>query len=267
MPADLKIQLMLRDSADTGYTDSIAFIESVILLPQRQLNNSAATEPPVFTPNPRYEPGDWLVPVLLVILIVAGLTTRYYGSKTFASIREFFTGASSDFTDGDFILNQGSGRFLTAIAAAGVGLFSFLGVDYYLQPEFNDFANFGLFLLLTIVAVLLAFLKLLLYEVLAALFDLKSVSGDFLNYYFGFLISAGILLLPFSVFSAYSGILNFEHAFAAGCIITAALFVMQLFKTFYRYTFHYRFSPGYNILYLCSLEILPWLLLILKLME
>lgn len=254
----------MRDSTSEHYADYVAFIEAVTTFPESQSKIHGTHHQPDFIPHTNYSPGDWLAPVLVVIVFATGLLTRYYGSKAFIVVKAFFTGISSESTDENSLFSHSSGKFLTVIAATGVGLFSFLGVDYYLQPELNNFADFGLFLLLTVAAVILAFLKLLVYEVLAVLFDLKSVSGDFFNYYFGFLISAGLILLPFSVFLAYSNFMNFEHALAAGCILTAALFVLQLGKIFYRYTFHYRFSPGYNILYLCSLEILPWLLVAVK---
>lgn len=257
----------MRDSASENYADSAAFIDAVTTLPEKHIEKSIASQKHVFIPNNPYTPGDWLVPVLVFLFFATGILVRHFGSRTFTIIKEFFTGISSDPGDGNSLFTHPPGKYLTAIAASGVGLFSFLGIDYYLDPGLANFASFGLFLLLTLTAVIVAFLKLLVYEILAVLFDLKSVSGDFFNYYFGFLITAGVVLLPFSVFLAYSNLIDFEYGFIAGCVATGVLFILKLGKVFYRYTFHYRFSPGYNILYLCSLEFLPWLLAIVKVVK
>ncbi len=263
MAHDVKIQLLLRDTSHNEVNDSILFHQALTQMPAVFQEETPAATPLPFEPLNTYSPGDWLFILFFSLLLCLGLLLRIFRNNTFAVVKEFFGEVTAQNDTEESLFGYPSGKYLTLTAAAGVGVFTFLGIDYFTNPELGGLASFGLFLVLTLAALISGFLKLLLYEVLARLFDLKNVTGDFYRLYFGFLIVTGHMLLAVSVILAYIKVLDFEVVFLAGCAIAGLLYITQLIKVFLHYTFHYRFSPGYNILYLCSLEIIPVLLVIM----
>ncbi len=131
-------------------------------------------------------------------------------------------------------------------------LIYFAGSDQTLTSPFTFFAlaaGVGAFLLL----------RILLVNFFAFLFRTQEVSIRYLTNQVSYFMITALLLLPILFVLIYN---PFKSVFYASILLVLALLVFRFYRSFIVGLSNRRFSVLYLFLYLCALEIVPFLLLI-----
>ena len=214
-------------------------------------------------PIPRESPNlyeDWMLPVLILILAIVAYVRGAYGrrlSRLFNSLwriqilrqvmREelVFSHRASILLHFNFVL------------VASLTVYSWMKLS---GRSIFQLEGFSLFASLAGVIASVYILKLLVTVILRAIFKDPGLIREYLFEVFLINKAAGILLLPFALALI---ILNISNAGVLVLVmaIAAILFVVFRFAQGLRLSLDYKVSGVYIILYLCTLEILPFLVL------
>ncbi|NTW33527.1 MAG: DUF4271 domain-containing protein, partial [Bacteroidetes bacterium] len=123
----------------------------------------------------------------------------------------------------------------------------------------SEFASFWLYIKILLCILIFYILKTLLYVISGFVFGKTKETSDYLLNVFIFGQIAGIFLLPVMVLTTY---LNNVNIFIVGVLIFSALYSYRLYSGIMYATSVAKISMYYLFLYLCTLEILPILILI-----
>ena len=155
------------------------------------------------------------------------------------------------------LLKQSFPALLLLLYAFVVSLFAFLAVNQYFPESFYFSLGEG-FLLLYGSVVLYHLLKFVAIKFIGILFETRSVSTRYLLDHFLFHISEGFALFPLVILFVYSEIQLFLYI---ALIMLVALWVFRLLRAISIGLECSNYSRSYLFLYLCTLEVLPIVLL------
>lgn len=210
-------------------------------------------------PFNRYPP-DWIPGILLFCFILLAWVQVYYRRR----LKQIFMAPWSKrflsqlTRDGDLFseriaLAMGIIYFLTA---------SLLLYEMYLQVVGKDdvvlLRGFPLYVVITLLTLCFWILKLGLIRFLSFIFRTRQTTREYILNILIFNILTGIFLLPLLVLAVY---LNSVIFLWICIIILASFFVFRLFRGFLIGISIRKFSYVFLFVYLCSLEILPLIIL------
>ncbi|MDR3706286.1 MAG: DUF4271 domain-containing protein [Paludibacteraceae bacterium] len=218
----------------------------------------------VGTPLPQNVASETLTPILLLIIfLLYGYVFTRGRKMMLETIKDFFylKERSSIFIDSSLRQNQLSFHFIFILVFSGA---LFLHVLLYKQACFLSFQNkiiyLGLFALL--IMVFLA-VKYFVFNVLSYIFFRNNNKASiFIRGYFTILFGLGLGLFPLSVGLIYTPPSFHLYFIIGGLILCIISFLLIFYKT--SQIFLNKISSFfYIILYLCTLEILP-IIIVLK---
>lgn len=155
------------------------------------------------------------------------------------------------------ILSQGFPILLLILSAFTISLFAFIAIS----RKFPDSAYFSLgegFLIFFGSVLAFHLMKFLVIRFLGLLFETENASLLHLIDHFLFLISQGLILFPLLILFMYSELSLFLYV---GILIFFSLWLFRLQRAIVIGLSVTNFSPFYLFLYLCTLEVIPFLLL------
>jgi len=206
----------------------------------------------------------WFMATLLIILLLLALTRVKYG--------RFFGLVLQGFTENRFVgqllreekvFTQGGAVLLSLITLFSIGLF---GYQLTYTATLSDTNQNGLSLYLIIVMGLFTFItvKLILYNVVGFILNIQenTVVCVFNVLMFNWIL--GILLLPLVVLVEFLTIASPSYFIIVGISLIVLFYIWRTGKALYLATTTTSHSLFYIIFYLCTLEILP-LVILLKL--
>lgn len=155
------------------------------------------------------------------------------------------------------LLKQGYPVLLMLLYAFSISLFAFIYINQKLPNSFYFSQSEGFFLLFGIV-ISFHFLKFLIIWIFGILFETLDLTVRYLIDHYIFYISEGLILFPFLILFIYSGLIVFLYAAMAMLII---LWLFRLQRAIVIGIGGINFSRSYLFLYLCTLEVLPILML------
>lgn len=259
-------------SADSN--SNISFDKYIIKI----LNDSfpyLKTQPSLFTdkayiyakdmPMQRREktgPSDWIFGIILLILFIVAILLRYASSSIFEFIKGCFSKQQICITvkDGS-IINYLSLIPILLIFIPIVSLFLYIILKFYSIDVLIPYKGYLLYVIIIASWIILYFLKILFIRFFGTVFRGKKISVFYIqnqlnfNSLMGFLlIIPMILLLYFDNY--YQEIFIFIFLFLFGI-----LYVIKLFRCFYLIINTFKFSSIYLFFYLCTIELLPILLI------
>ena len=155
------------------------------------------------------------------------------------------------------LLSQGFSIILMILFAFTVSLFTFIAIS----REFPDSAYFSMgegFLILFGAVIAFHLLKFISIHFLGVLFETQKSSFKYLLDHFIFLISQGLILFPILILFVFSELSLFLYA---GMLVFFSLWLFRIERAIVIGLSNTNFSPFYLFLYLCTLEVMPFLLL------
>ncbi|MFZ4521126.1 MAG: DUF4271 domain-containing protein [Bacteroidales bacterium] len=210
--------------------------------------------------HPRESQPDWVLGVLVLCLVLIAWVQVFYHKRVEQIFRAPF---SKRFINQ---LTRDGNLFQERIAVA-------LGIVYFLTfslliYEFNELilgysvrgiSGITLYGLITMVNIGVLAVKLAMIQVLGVIFKTKETTGNYLLNLLIFALLSGPMLLVFMVFIVYLKSVAILYICLALFIL---LFALRFMRGFFIGIALSKFSYLFLFVYLCSLEILPLLVLI-----
>lgn len=240
------------------------FIEGTHYLETKTISALTTTEPEVNLELPSRKTetagNDWFAFVFLGSLILLAIVRSSFGNyllNLFQSLVNYSTASrmcrerNAALTRGSFILNTFSYLVL--------GLFFYqVAQILFSQPPIG---KFWLFLIIQGSIVVAIFSKKLVYLTTGFVIENLSDTSEFLYHFDIHLKISGILLLPVVALAAWSPTGSPDNYMVAGLTIISILYIFLLWRGTIIFL-KKQFSIFYLFLYLCTLEILPLLILL-----
>lgn len=241
--------------------------------------DSLLNSPPVFTKSlfshhllqtSRFEPKEkvvqqqnWMVVVFLLILFLIGILRVFYQRKLTLFLNAFFSKRfSNQILREENALTQSTSVVLSAVFFISISMFLFLVSQHY---NFDLFGQTGWqkFLFIVIACIVFYLLKLLSNKLGGYLFKAYKETDEYIFNQFLVIQILGLLLSICCILLSYSDNLNKEWIIYVGFATLLIGFFVRMIKSFGIVNMN-TYSPVYIFLYLCTLEILP-LIIIVKL--
>ena len=251
------IQLIYRPSGpDSLKNNTQVFTKSLF---SQHLLKSSRFEPKIKAVHQQ----NWMVIVFMLILFLVGILRVFYQRKFTLFLNAFFSRRfSNQITREENALTQSTSVVLSVVFFLSISMFIFLVSQHY---HFDLFGQSGWlkFLFILIACTIFYLLKLLSNKVGGYLFKAYKETDEYIFNQFLVIQILGLLLSICCILLSYSVILNKEWIIYAGFCTLIIGFFVRMIKSFGIVNMN-TYSPVYIFLYLCTLEILP-LIIIVKL--
>lgn len=155
------------------------------------------------------------------------------------------------------LFNERIALVLFLIYLAVISLFVYLAIPVF-EPDLSYIPEYLLYPVIFGFFLGLWFLKVFIVKSLSLLFNTAEHSGDMLSNMYLFNLFAGIALLPIVACMAFA---HLETFFYTGLIIIALVYFFRIIREVIIGFTVIKFSVLHLILYLCTLEILPMIVL------
>jgi hypothetical protein len=244
-------QFVLKDTTIQSGLSSDYILQQITVIPK-------GIELPSSPSN--YRSADWFTFVLffsLVLFVSAKRTSEKYIPLLFRSITNYSL-SSKLFREQNISFMQGS-AIMEIFYILVLGLFCFQLLKYFdLNTPFSGFVSFMIILGILVIFFLV---KLLLYRSLGFISETLSDTNEYLFNMKNHNKVLGIFLLPVVCFTAWYPAHNPRIFLITGLVLVSVFYLFYLGRGM-KILIKKHYSIFYLFLYLCTLEILPLLLLI-----
>jgi hypothetical protein len=196
---------------------------------------------------------DWVAATLFVLFILNTIAISSSHSFIFSGIRELFKRPTDNALSRKITFTELISRFLLLVNAISV-----LSLLIYTILSEGTTISFQLFLELSLVTTAFILLKYLILVLVAYVFVPRDLMRKSILSYFRIFMLAGLILYPVVVLKIYLLNGTADHFFNILAVVTIALLfiliAIKLFQIFYIKVLDF----FYILLYLCTLEILPY---------
>lgn len=206
--------------------------------------------------------GDvWVLAVLAFLLIVFAIVKQTFSKQLGSIVQSFFSNrALSNLNKEDNLFT--SWPFLLLFIQFGFTI----GMFFYLVAKNQDkslVANgFQSYLTISIIIVILYILKILILRILGFVFNVQKPINEYVSILYLSYFNSSLLFIPLVVAFALSPVKHSNFYIVIALVLVCVIFVFQFIRAGINILSHYRFSKVYLILYFCTLEICPILILI-----
>ena len=248
--------LLSEDLKDTSIIKSVPYSKS-IFTPHLLKPKKIEVQPKIEVQQ------NWMVLVIVLVLFLVGILRVFYQKKFTLFINAFISRRfSNQIIREENALTQSTSIVLSTVFFISISLFFYLVSGYFHQKiiGYSDWQNFLVILLATIS---FYFLKLLVNKAGGYIFKTYKETDEYIFNQFLVLQILGLMLIIWCILLKFSTNVNKEIIIYAGFATLILGFVVRMIKSFGIVNMN-SYSPVYIFLYLCTLEILP-LIIIVKL--
>lgn len=206
--------------------------------------------------------GDWwLMGVLLFILFLFAFIKMHFNNKLKLYQRALVSyQLFSKMYKEQNSITQKLSLLLSSLFYLNISLIAIYTVNYFSNLE-SPAINFTTYLLILLFFVLIFTILAILNKALAFVFEAQKVINEYLYNTFFVNRILGVTLLPFAIFYPYLPDFISKYALFLAWILVLFSFIPKWFRGL-QISFNNRIPFFYMFLYLCTLEILPILILI-----
>jgi hypothetical protein len=207
---------------------------------------------------------DWFTIIVIISIVLIATVRHSFGNYLTSLFQGFvnYSTASRMFRERNISLNQGEIR-LEIFSYFVTSLFFYQIAQYFnLNIPFDGYTKFAFALGLVFFYFMV---KKLLYLLMGFIFENSGETGEFLYNFGNYIRVTGIVALPIVLLIAWAPFRTPYPLFATGLTIISILHLILIWRGI-RIFLKKQFSIFYLFLYLCTLEILP-LLVLLKLIS
>lgn len=254
---DSLTQALLADSLSKGFGFPVFNIDTFIKNYISKDNSIHAVQMGDLLPK-----GDiWVLITIVVLFLIFAVLNQTFSKQLLAIIQAFFSNrALSNLNKEDNVFN--SWPFLILFAQFGFTI----GMFFYLAAQFKELSEVqsGFPFYVTISFLIIGFygLKIVVLKLLGFIFDIRKPIGEYISILYLSYFNASLLFMPLVLAFALSPPNYGIFYMAIAIILLAIIFVFQFVRAGINILSNYRFPKVYLILYFCTLEICPMLILI-----
>lgn len=202
---------------------------------------------------------DWITIHLIISLCLIAYVQIYY-SKRFRQIMGAFFGIrymNMLSKDGNLYRERISIP-LVVVYLISFSLLIFLFITQYIYQPVFDLRGLKLFSVIILVVIIAWFIKNLMINFVGNLFKNHLILTDYIHTNFVFNMVIGVLLMPIVIIAVFLPSVEMVYA---GVIIWLAIYFYRIIRQVFTGLSYTKFSLFYRILYLCTFEIIPLLVL------
>jgi hypothetical protein len=256
-------------TADTTYQDSTLVIDTVfglhnqLNLPIRHTESITIKEPieKLFTPTNKVEEvASWQILILLLSIFFIGIVKAFSSSRFKLGLKALFNYiVAQEITREEKVLFHRSNLFFTAIHLITIALFVF-EFRHHLNIGEQEVNSFSFFLGVLALISLMYAIKYISFRLISFTFDDSTLASEYIfnvSLYNGL---QGAMLIPVLCITYFTAL---PFHFILFYIALPTLFLVFLFRLFrlLKIGQHKGVSYVYIFVYICSLEILPLVVL------
>ena len=202
---------------------------------------------------------DWITIHLVISLCLIAYVQIYYSKRFKQVIKAFFGNRYMHMLtkDGN-IYRERISIPLVIVYLISFSLLMFLLItQYVIQPVFT-LEGLKLFSVIILAVIITWFVKNLLINFVGNLFKNYLILTDYIQTNFVFNMVIGVLLMPIVIIAVFLPSVEMVYA---GVIIWLAVYLFRIIRQVFTGISYTKFSLFYRILYLCTFEIIPLLVL------
>ncbi|WP_443936659.1 DUF4271 domain-containing protein [Pedobacter sp. MW01-1-1] len=202
-----------------------------------------------------------LLGFIFVMLVVFAILKAAFSKQLSAIVHSFFSNRALNAINKEDNLFS-SWPFLLLFIQFGfiVGMFFFLVAQYYDMYQVKEGFRFFFTISLTIIG--LYALKLIFLRFLGYVFDIRKPINEYISILYLSYFNASLLFIPLVVAFALSPLKYGPIYIVLAYLLLIVIFVFQLLRAGFTILSNNKFSKMHLILYFCTLEICPILILI-----
>ncbi|RZL44631.1 MAG: DUF4271 domain-containing protein [Pedobacter sp.] len=215
-----------------------------------------------FQPGKTLPKGEvWVLGFIAFLLVIFAVLKRTFSKQLFAIVQSFFSNrALGNLNKEDNLFT--SWPFLLLFIQFGftIGMFFYLVA----QNQNQNFVagGFQSFLTISVLIIVLYVAKILLLRLLGYVFNVQKPVNEYVSILYLSYFNSSLLFIPLVIAFALSPLKYGDFYIAIAMVLVGIIFVFQFIRAGINILSHYRFSKVYLILYFCTLEICPILILI-----
>ncbi len=254
---DSLIQANLSDSLSKGFGFPIFNMDALIA-------NYRSKDTSVLT----VQSGDllpkgevWVLATILVLVIIFALLNQSFSKQLAAIIQSFFSNrALGNLNKEDNLFT--SWPFLVLIVQFGftIGLFLYLAIQF---EDLNRVkTGFPFYLSISFSIIGLYVLKIVVLKLMGFIFNIQKPVSEYVSILYLSYFNVALLFMPLVFAFALSPLKYGVYYMVIAMVLVGLIFTIQFIRAGINILTNYRFPKVYLILYFCTLEICPILILI-----
>ncbi|MFD2552884.1 DUF4271 domain-containing protein [Sphingobacterium tabacisoli] len=202
----------------------------------------------------------WIIGVLILLFLGIGLVRLFFYSNFQNIIYGFFNDrVLAQISKEDNVMTSWPYIFLYIIFSFSLGLFILLYRSAYNPMSEVTVANF---IQISVLVGILFVAKILMVRIIAIVFEVERLVREYIAVLYLVYFNSMLILMPLLLFVTFFPTSYFKIILIFFLIVVSILFLYRFLRTAYSVVGNLRFSIFYLILYLCSLEIAPILILV-----
>ncbi len=203
---------------------------------------------------------DWITVHLVIVMAMIAWVRIYYRKRFHQVLLSFFGQhyQSILYREGNIFRERISIPLLLNYLIT-YSIFIYLFVLDYLKYDHNNYHGFKLFALIILILLLVWIVKNLSILVSGYIFKNPVVLSDYIVTQFVFNVNTGIYIFPVVILATF---VSADFAIELGIVFLIIVFIYRIFRQFFTGIEYSKFSLFNRLLYLCTFEIIPNLVLI-----
>ncbi|MFZ4862551.1 DUF4271 domain-containing protein [Sphingobacterium sp. Mn56C] len=236
--------------ADNDFISWMAFTNS--LLKKDAFQKMTATD--------RFDRPLWVLFVVLFLFFCIGLVRLFFVHVFQNIVLGFFNERIlTQISKEDNVVTSWPYIFLYIIFSFSLAMFILIYQSSFVDNSVITVINF--FRIAGIVGAMFL-LKILLVRFVASIFQIERLAREYVTVLYLVYFNSMLILMPLLLFVTFSTSQYFKFILILFSVVVSILFLYRVLRTAYNLLGNLRFSLFYLILYLCTLEIAPILILV-----
>lgn len=248
---------------DFGYAETDSFQQNEVVVPNVliQENPGKNHKFPYSLNLERNLSPDWILLISLIVLVIfAWINVIYSRFIRTILVSAFNFQLSLRFYGEPNQVQKRISRLFDLIYFITTGLYLYMVYNYF-NLNWVDIQGFKLFLVFTGILISFSLLRVMLYEIAGWLFDQLKVFNEAIFHNFLYNKFTGIVMVPFILAIAYTNNIFLDIIVYTSLTVFISINILRLARGIL-FSVKKVFSIFYFILYLCTLEILPVLVIV-----
>lgn len=202
----------------------------------------------------------WIIAVIGVLLLVFSVLNSAFGKQLGAVVQSFYSNrALANLNKEDNLITSWSFLLLFIQFGFVIGLFLYLITQYKMLPGTKS--GFGFYFSISIGVIVLFLMKILVLRFLGFVFKIQKPVHQYISILYLSYFNASLLFFPLVIAFALTPLKYGSWYVVFGFFILLIIFSLQFLRAAINVLSQYSFPKLYLILYLCTLEICPILIL------
>lgn len=221
-----------------------------------------STSKSVFQKGVKLPKGEiWVMAFIAFLVLLFAVLKSTFSKQLVAIIQSFFSNrALSNLNKEDNLFT--SWPFLLLFIQFGFTI----GMFFYLVAQNQNLSfvasGFQSYVAISVLIIILYVFKILLLRLLGFVFSIQKPVNEYVSILYLSYFNSSLLFIPLVIAFALAPLKHNDFYVAIAIVLVAIIFVFQFIRAGINILSHYRFSKVYLILYFCTLEICPILILI-----